>query len=280
MTAISTILSIAMLPVNLLLYTHLTYEDDVIQNLYLMSLFTALAIVIVAIALGLLCSAKIQSRKFNNIANQCGNVSGMALIIFSGTISNSGDGDTKIWSRDWTFYVSVSLPCLGGIILANVIASLLQLRKAERVTVAIECCYQNVGIATSLALTMFEGAELNEAMGVPFFYGLMEAIIVCFYCLGAWKAGWTKAPRDAPLWKVIITSYEVLEYVHKDLNGIEVSISESDDNNESLSEDGNILTTYYNFIFSRNTSDLYEKELPQSSPTETETEGNSYKQFV
>ena len=49
-------------------------------------------------------------------------------------------------------------------------------------TVAVECCYQNVGIATSLALTMFQGNDLNQAMGVPFFYGMVEAVFVGFYC--------------------------------------------------------------------------------------------------
>ena len=75
---------------------------------------------------------------------------------------------------------------------------------------AVECCYQNVGIATSLALTMFKGQDLNEAMGVPFFYGVCEAVMVGLYCVGCWKAGWSKAPSDAPFWKVLLTSYEVV----------------------------------------------------------------------
>ena len=77
--------------------------------------------------------------------------------------------------------------------------------------VSVECCYQNVGIATSLAMTMFAGDELKEAMGVPFFYGTCEALFVGLYCIVVWKMGWTKAPADVPLWKVIVTSYEVLE---------------------------------------------------------------------
>ncbi len=74
----------------------------------------------------------------------------------------------------------------------------------------MECCYQNVGIATSVALTMFEGDELSEAMGVPFFYGVVEAVILGIYCIGAWKLGWTKAPKNASIWKILTTSYEVI----------------------------------------------------------------------
>lgn len=57
---------------------------------------------------------------------------------------------------------------------------------------------------------MFEGADLNNAMGIPFFYGVCEAIMVGAYAVGCWKCGWTKAPADAPLWKVISTSYEIV----------------------------------------------------------------------
>lgn len=114
-------------------------------------------------------------------------MTGLALIVFSATISNSGDKDSKVWARHWTFYLGVSLPCLLGLIVANVIAAMCKLKPPERVTVAIECCYQNVGIASSLALTMFDGDDLNDAMGVPFLYGVMEAVFIGIYCLGAWK---------------------------------------------------------------------------------------------
>lgn len=57
-------------------------------------------------------------------------------------------------------------PCFFGLLIANLFASMLKLKAPERVAVAIECCYQNVGISTSVALTMFEGDELNDAMGV------------------------------------------------------------------------------------------------------------------
>jgi len=79
-----------------------------------------------------------------------------------------------------------------------------------------------VGIATSVAITMFEGAERSEAIGVPLYYGLVEAIVLGFYCLGAWKVGWTKAPKDEHLCIVILSSYEVEEAELHDPDAVEV----------------------------------------------------------
>jgi hypothetical protein len=116
-------------------------------------------------------------------------------------------------------------------------------------TVAIECCYQNLGIATSLALTMFEGAELNDAMGIPFLYGICEMVFVGIFCVIGWKAGWTKAPADAPICTVLFTTYEVLEAEMKELTEVEVSISESssDGSPEKIPDhwDNGVLTHYY-----------------------------------
>ena len=94
-------------------------------------------------------------------------------------------------------------------------------------TVGIECCYQNIGVATSVALTMFEGADLNNAMGIPFFYGVCEAIMVGMYAVGCWKCGWTKAPADAPLWKVITTSYEIVAVHGEEVEALEHEYDES-----------------------------------------------------
>ena len=88
--------------------------------------------------------------------------------------------------------------------------------------VAVECCYQNTGIATSVAAAMFNGAELSTAVGVPLFYGMCEAFFLAVYCLICWKAGWTKAPTDENVCKVILTSYEVKQLMDRDPEAIEV----------------------------------------------------------
>lgn len=252
MTAISTVLSIIALPANLLLYANISYAADVTSDLDWRSVFIALAIVISAIALGLYSSYRCHSYRFNIFCNKLGNVAGFLLILFSATVTNTGDSDTKIWSREGAFYIACIAPCVLGLVMASVLASLLSLQKPERMTVAIECCYQNVGIATSLALTMFRGNDLNHAMGVPFFYGFVEAVFVGLYCVGAWKAGWSKAPANVPFWKILFTTYEVLEAEKQSFitNAIEISLSDSQKNQEI--SDGDVFTTYFSLEDTRN----------------------------
>ena len=70
LTAVSTLLSTIMLPVNLLLYSKLSYNADVIQGLDWYSIFLSLTIVMVAIALGLFASDRYNSHSFNLHANR------------------------------------------------------------------------------------------------------------------------------------------------------------------------------------------------------------------
>ncbi len=117
---------------NLLLYCKYAYEADVVQSLDFNSLFIALLVVISAIGLGLFASAKIHSYKFNILANKVGNYAGVSLVAFSALMSNTG-GETQIWEHSWQFYVGVMLPCVAGLIVANILTSFLSLNKPERV---------------------------------------------------------------------------------------------------------------------------------------------------
>lgn len=111
-------------------------------------------------------------------------------------------------------------------------------------TTSVECCYQNVGIATSVALTMFEGDELSLAMGVPFFYGVVEAAVLGVYCIGAWKAGWTKAPKDESFCTVISTSYEVQAQQDTE-HQVEIAPTDKAEiQKESVLPDGNVTHHY------------------------------------
>lgn len=212
MTAISTIVSCVMLPLNLVLYTRYTYHDDVVGVLNWWSLIMALIIVIVAIGGGIYASAHFRSTTFNLQANRLGNYAGIALVIFSAVMSNS-DADARVWDREMEFFVGVALPCVLGLLVANLITTVLTLLKPECVTVSIECCYQNVGIATTVALAMFNGENQARAVAVPFYYGLVESVILLVYCLGCWKSSWTKAPSDVSFWEMISTSYEVKQLI-------------------------------------------------------------------
>lgn len=220
MTAISTMVSTIMLPANLLLYVNAAFGlresggDDggtVLDKIDWASLFVSLAIVVAAIALGLCASLKISSHRFNRLANRMGSLSGILLIVFSGVVSSlSGSNEAQVWGQPWSFYVGVSAPCLVGLAIATLCAAVARLRKPEVITVGVECCYQNVGIATSAAVAMFDDpVERGQALCVPLFYGLMEAIVLGIYCIIGWKFGWTKAPSDEKFCVVIATTYEV-----------------------------------------------------------------------
>ena len=132
MTAISTILSVIALPLNLLLYAKLSYDADVIKDLDFVSVFVALCVVISSIGLALYLSHACHSYRFNMLANKVGNVAGFLLIIFSATVTNGGDSDSKIWSRHWSFYVAIIAPCLLGLLIASILASFINLKKPER----------------------------------------------------------------------------------------------------------------------------------------------------
>ena len=173
---------------------------------------------------------------------QLGNYSGLTLVLFSIFMSNSEE--TRLWDRPWYFYLGVALPCIIALIIGNIITSMISLPKPERVTISVETCYQNVGIATSVALTMFDGNDSSKAMCVPVYYGILEAVLLGIYCLGAWKAGWTKAPPTDPICTVISTSYEVLQ-TRQELREIEISLGDS--NKEYVSSDESKIHCYVCF---------------------------------
>jgi hypothetical protein len=271
MTAISTLLSVFLMPMNLLVYSKYAFKNDnvvvddndendasdaadegqnntnaVVQSIDFIALFISLSVVISAIGLGLLASAKVHSYKFNIMANRIGNYAGLLLVGYSIFMSNTG-GQTSMWEHSWQFYVGVSLPCLAGLLIGNVLSSFLSLKKPERVTLAVECCYQIVGIAMSVALTMFQGDDAASALAVPVFYGLCEIVFLLPYCLLCWKMGWTKAPSNISFWTMISTSYEVLLIEHeKELDKVEVSLPKNEqDTNERINRKGDTLYVMY-----------------------------------
>jgi len=57
---------------------------------------------------------------------------------------------------------------------------------------------------------MFQDKNLRaQAVAVPLFYGIVEAVAIGLYCVWAWKVGWTKAPKDEHICVVVSKTYEV-----------------------------------------------------------------------
>ena len=215
MTTISTLLSVVMLPVNLILYTRWTYSEDVVGSLDWSALILSLIVVISGIGGGLYSSYRAEQRgdkaRFHKTANRLGNVAGILLVILSVVISSTGNNDhhkASLWDQDARFYIGVALPAILGLLLAVKMSSHYELEKPERVAVAVEACYQNTGIATSVAISLYDGDDLATAIGVPLYYGIVEAVLLAFFCMVCWKMGWTKAPPEENCCKVIYNSYE------------------------------------------------------------------------
>lgn len=147
MTAISTLVSTVMMPLNLFIYTRYAgsydEDEDVVSRLDWKSLMRALGIVILAIFSGLYASSVYRSAQFHLRMNHIGNAAGICLVIFSGIMSNA-HSDARIYNRDLQFYVGVAAPCFFGIMIANALALYHGLQKPECVTIGIECGYQNV----------------------------------------------------------------------------------------------------------------------------------------
>lgn len=194
-----------MLPLNVFIYTNWAYGNDEVDQLNWIGLGITLAVVIFSITNGLIFSA-LASFKFRQLANKVGNLAGLALIIFS-IVAPEG-GTTKLIGRPWKFYFAVTLPIVFAMLVATLLSTAANMKKPERAALVIECSYQNTGIAISVVLSIYTSDQQMEALGVPFAYTGAQAFILGIYCLAAWKAGWTYAPKNVSLWAMISENYE------------------------------------------------------------------------
>jgi len=161
MTTASTILSIGFLPMNMFIYTYAAYcqeetydGESVMESINFSIIFLSLGIVIAAIVTGIFCSWKFDTPRWHRTAYLGGNISGILLILFSTILSFVGGGSsdqsvnqqTTTTGEDVLNYFAISLPCLFGLLISTLLATfLVKLSKPERLTTAVECCYQNTG---------------------------------------------------------------------------------------------------------------------------------------
>lgn len=230
MTSISTILSMIMLPLNLYMYTSLAFGGgfDVMKMINFKDLATSLIVVISACTIGVIASTKKKSHKFNVHANWLGTFAGLCLAILAATVSFVNKEEVNVFDQEWTFFAAILFPPTAGLLLSNAVTTYRGLLKPERVTASIETSAQNVAIAITFALTLFDGAQRAKAMSVPFFYGVTTFVVIGIYCVVCWKAGWTKAPPSEPLWKVVTYSYEVAAAEQLEKYGVDVPLQEGD----------------------------------------------------
>ena len=218
MTTVSTIISMGMLPLNLYLYITLAMDGGVNAScggggtLDWQDLGVSLGIVVVGILSGLAVGSHYPEK--HSMINKFGNVMGLLLIIFGLVYTAIGGSSTsKPWNKPMLEYVVVGVPCLVGLILAYAGATLVGLRREERVAIAIETCYQNTGVAVAIALSMAPdvGNECAaEAATIPVLYGMGEILIIGCFALLSWKCGQTLSPPSDPICKVLFEDYQHL----------------------------------------------------------------------
>merc|ERR1711920_994306 len=100
----------------------------------------------------------------------------------------------------------VSLPICLALLISTLFTSfpIFALRKPERVAVVIEVCYQNVGLASAVVLSMNSGRASGDAVAIPLLYGTAEALFLGAFCLVAHYSSWTMAdPKKVSLIKAI-----------------------------------------------------------------------------
>jgi len=213
MTTVSTIVSAAMLPINIIIYIEFGYKalnpdsaGDIVKLLPYSVIGYTLANVICAVILGLLCGYHFP--KYMGPINKIGTLAGFLSIALG--VFGSSQGCVDPWGQDPMVYLAVLLPLLFGIALAQVCAALAGLPAPQRVAVAIETAYQNSGIALAVALSL--GAEGRAAAIVPVMYGGYEACVFSVYCFFSWQMGWTLSPETSlkSTFKMAFGNYQYL----------------------------------------------------------------------
>eukprot|EP00928_Gymnodinium_smaydae_P022125 TRINITY_DN1867_c0_g1_i1.p1 TRINITY_DN1867_c0_g1~~TRINITY_DN1867_c0_g1_i1.p1 ORF type:complete len:362 (-),score=15.03 TRINITY_DN1867_c0_g1_i1:226-1194(-) len=202
MTTCSTLVALAMTPLNTFLLAYLAYGRLPTLNvpMFIMSCGVAGA----AILSGIACSY--WRPQWRSIANLIGNLAGITLIAFGAIVSSRRD---PIWNREPVFYIAVALPCVLGMCLSFVLTlPAKRVTWPEAVSITVEVCYQNTGLALSIALATFRGADVGRAAGVPIYYGVCQIVCLPVFLVIAWKAGLTYAPRSTNVLKVVLGNFQ------------------------------------------------------------------------
>lgn len=210
-TAVSNILSAATLPANILIYLGASYGRRVLATIAWADLFIVIAIVLAGVTTGLAISWRLSRCGprvliYRGRLNLLGNACGLLLLVLAAIFSSS----SAVWNRSATLFVAIALPAVLSFPLAFLLASvpIVCLTRPQRVAVGVECQFQNVGIAVSIALSMFDEDTAGRATITPLYYGLVQVVLLPIELLILWKAGFTHAPASAKLWRVIMLSWQ------------------------------------------------------------------------
>lgn len=197
MTGASTIVGVVMLPVNLCLYCTLLYGESTFSGDHFIAVFQSLAVIIVALFIGLGVSWLMNSETARDRFVHVANLVGISLFVLSIFVSEH-KSRTPAWKKPLSLHIAIASPIILAILTTLLVTSIpaLNLKKPERVAVVIEACYQNPGLATSIVIAMFSGRDSGDAVAVPILYGTYEALLLGLFCLMSHYAGWTFVSPD------------------------------------------------------------------------------------
>mmetsp|Transcript_82513 Transcript_82513/g.163875 ORF Transcript_82513/g.163875 Transcript_82513/m.163875 type:complete len:454 (-) Transcript_82513:87-1448(-) len=202
MTTTSTFAAMAMLPLNTMLYLKVVLGTGGV-DLPLLNLLPSLGIVVGAVAAGLSAAHCFPSKR--SAFNRLGSIGGIALVALA-LFSPSSNSPSLSEFTAWLLWVAVTLPCVMGIVITTVLASLVPgISPPERTALGIETCFQNTSIALAVAL---QRPEHVEAVVVPLLYGVVDVICIGCWALCAWKLGYTYAPPSDNICHVLLDNYQ------------------------------------------------------------------------
>ncbi|KAG8459606.1 hypothetical protein KFE25_000962 [Diacronema lutheri] len=204
MTTVSTIFSVALLPLNILIYVQALYGVSVPLNWG--GIMTSVAVVIGGVIAGLALGTKLPMYK--RWLNRLGTVGGIANIAVGIATAGGGGASSEAFNLEWWWYVGCAAPCIVGLGVAFAIARALRCSYPESVAICIECCYQNTALAIAVAVSVFPPKEAALATLVPLYYGIIEIVLIAIFALAAWQLNWTYAPRTDNVLKCVAGNYQ------------------------------------------------------------------------
>ena len=163
MTTASSLLAIATLPINLLIYLKLSYpseEDHVAVDWA--GLFTSLAVVVGGIVSGLVVGSR--RPRWATVSDAW--VTSPACPSSSSVSSSAPTRARPYGPGTPTFTLGVAIPCVFGLAVSWGFAFACGLPKPQCLSVTIETCYQNTAIPLAVILSSFSNYDENLCASV------------------------------------------------------------------------------------------------------------------
>ncbi|EKX38536.1 hypothetical protein GUITHDRAFT_165182 [Guillardia theta CCMP2712] len=210
MTTLSTIISLGMLPLNLLLYTYLAFNQRV--DISWSILLITIGVVISAVTGGLMLAYYSGDNPLYKQRSQAiGSLIGLAIILWSSLVTTV-ETKAPILNPHWQYWICICGPILCGLFFSLFIASIpyFNIPRHTCVAIAIEVCFQNVAISSVASMSMFVDQYRRDlAVRVALTYGGIEIIVLLVFCIVLWKMDWMLAPSTDSIMKMITNNYQI-----------------------------------------------------------------------